>query len=72
MPEIVKNMLTGVSLLGILGDCPSYPRSPKNPFKEDRRVLAEDRRLIERSISRIAKQVRYDAQTNRSKGYSAR
>lgn len=58
MPEIVKNMLTGVSLLGVLGDYSSYPQSPKNPFKEDRKTLAEDRKLIERSISRIAKQNR--------------
>lgn len=47
MPEVVKNVLSGMSL-GILGYDFVYPVAPKSPFKEAKRALSNDRQIIER------------------------
>ena len=54
MPEVVKNVLSGMSLLGILGYDFVYPVAPKSPFKEAKRALSNDRQKIERDIAKAA------------------
>ena len=69
MPEVVKNVLSGMFLLGVLGYDFVYPVAPKSPFKEAKRALSNDRQIIERDIAKAARRIRHDAETNRRQGY---
>lgn len=71
MSETVKNVLSALTLLGILGHEFSYPKTPKYPFKADRKRLSADRRIIEDRISRTARRIRYAAETDRCQDYSS-
>lgn len=59
MPEVLRNVLSGMSLLGILGYDFAYSVAPKSPFKEAKRALSNDRQRIERDIAKDARRIRH-------------